>query len=176
MTKDSAEEKIVQINRKKLALAEVVETLGAADDEMPDLASILAHGAAALFNNDDRNDIRYDSASVDKLLDRTQVENTKIDDKKTAASQFSFAQIWANDKGDLTEDVGDPDVEEPPPDDSFWTKILDEREREAALEAARRHETFGRGKRARQVSRWLITLSSKKVANCYRMSIINAVL
>ena len=149
MTKDSAEEKIVQIGRKKMALDQaLIEQMDAEDDAGVDLESILAYGAAALFNDDDRNDIRYDSASVDKLLDRTQVENTKADDADTAESHFSFARIWANDKGDLTEDL---DEEAPPPDPSFWEDILKKRETEAALEASRNLQTFGRGKRARQV-------------------------
>ena len=152
MTKDSAEEKIVQIGRKKMALDQaLIESMGAEDDAGVDLESILKHGAEALFNDDDRNDIHYDSASVDKLLDRTQVENTNADDEKTAESQFSFARIWANDKGDLTNDVSDPDTEPSTPNFSVWDKILKQREVDAAQEAARNMQTFGRGKRARQV-------------------------
>jgi len=153
MTKDSAEEKIVQIGRKKMALDQaLIESMDAEDDAGVDLESILAHGAAALFNDDDRNDIRYDSASVDKLLDRSQVENTKMDEEKTAESQFSFARVWANDKGDLTEDIGDPDEEAAPLDPSVWENILKQREVDAAEEASRNLQTFGRGKRARHVS------------------------
>ncbi|KAH9218901.1 PHD/FYVE-zinc-finger like domain-containing protein [Leptodontidium sp. 2 PMI_412] len=151
MTKDSAEEKIVQIGRKKMALDQaLIESMGAEDDAGVDLESILRHGAQALFSDDDRNDIRYDSASVDKLLDRTQVENTSTDEEKTAESQFSFARVWANDKGTLTEDVGDDDAYEAPPDLSVWDKILKQREMDAAAEAARNMQTFGRGKRTRQ--------------------------
>ncbi|KAI9048486.1 hypothetical protein LZ554_007320 [Drepanopeziza brunnea f. sp. 'monogermtubi'] len=151
MTKDSAEEKIVQIGRKKMALDQaLIESMGAEDDAGVDLESILRHGAQALFADDDRNDIRYDSDSVDKLLDRTQVENTDPDDEKTAESQFSFARVWANDKGTLTDDVGDDNSDDAPPDTSLWEKILKQREADAAAEAARDAQTFGRGKRARQ--------------------------
>jgi chromodomain-helicase-DNA-binding protein 4 len=153
MTKDSAEEKIVQIGRKKMALDQaLIESMDAEDDAGVDLESILKHGAEALFNDDDRNDIHYDSASVDKLLDRTQVENTNTDEKKSAESQFSFARIWANDKGDLTDDIGDADSEPTAPNISMWETILKQREADAAREAARNLQTFGRGKRARQVS------------------------
>lgn len=154
MTKDSAEEKIVQIGRKKMALDQaLIESMDTQDDAGVDLESILRHGAQALFSDDDRNDIRYDSASVDKLLDRTQVENTSTDEEKTAESQFSFARVWANDKGTLTEDIGeDDDDEQSPLDLSVWDKILKEREEEAAAEAARNMQTFGRGQRARNVS------------------------
>lgn len=153
MTKDSAEEKIVQIGRKKMALDQaLIESMDAEDDAGVDLESILKHGAEALFNDDDRNDIYYDSASVDKLLDRTQVENTNTDEKKSAESQFSFARIWANDKGDLKDDIGDADSEPTAPNISMWETILKQREADAAREAARNLQTFGRGKRARQVS------------------------
>jgi hypothetical protein len=152
MTKDTAEEKIVQIGRKKMALDQaLIESMGAEDDAGVDLESILKHGAEALFNDDDRNDIHYDSASVDKLLDRTKVENTNSDDEQTQESQFSFARVWANDKGTLTEDLGD-DSEPFVPNFSVWDKILKQREADAAAEAARNMQTFGRGKRARQVS------------------------
>ena len=153
MTKDTAEEKIVQIGRKKMALDQaLIESMGAEDDVGVDLESILRHGAEALFNDDDENDIHYDSASVDKLLDRTQVENTDTDDEKTAESQFSFARVWANDKGTLTEDLGDADAEPVAPNLSVWDKILKEREAEAAIEAAKNMQKFGRGQRSRQVS------------------------
>ncbi|TVY35958.1 Chromatin remodeling factor, partial [Lachnellula subtilissima] len=149
MTKDTAEEKIIQIGRKKLALGALIETIGAEDDAGVDMESILKHGTEALFNDDDRNDIHYDSASVDKLLDRTQVENTNMDEDKTAESQFSLARVWAYDKGTLTDDVGDPDAEQAAPDISVWEQILKQREADAAAEAKRNMHEFGRGKRAR---------------------------
>ncbi|KAE9377939.1 hypothetical protein N431DRAFT_435109 [Stipitochalara longipes BDJ] len=151
MTKDSAEEKIVQIGRKKMALDQaLIESMGAEDDAGVDLESILKHGAEALFNDDDRNDIHYDSVSVDKLLDRTKVENINTDNEASAENQFSFARVWANDKGTLTEDLGDADAEPTVPNFSVWDKILKQREADAAAEAARNMQTFGRGKRARQ--------------------------
>ncbi|KAF8847695.1 hypothetical protein BDZ45DRAFT_681726 [Acephala macrosclerotiorum] len=151
MTKDSAEEKIIQIGRKKMALDHaLIESMGADDDNTNDLETILKHGAEALFNEDDRNDIHYSSASVDQLLDRAQVETTNADEEKTAESQFSFARVWANDKGDLTEDVEAADEESAAPNSDFWDQILKKREAEAAAEAARNMQTFGRGKRTRQ--------------------------
>jgi chromodomain-helicase-DNA-binding protein 4 len=150
MTKASAEEKIVQIGRNKMALDQaLIESMDAEDDAGLDLKSILAHGAEALFNDDDTNDIHYDSASVDKLLDRTQVEHTDADENKTADSQFSLARVWANDKGTLTDDIGNS--EPVVPNFSVWDKILKQRESDAAAEAAHNVQIFGRGKRARQV-------------------------
>lgn len=152
MTKGSAEEKIVQIGRKKLALDHVlIESMDIDDDTGVDLQSILRHGAEALFDDDDANDIRHDSDSVDKLLDRTQIEITNIGDDKSAESQFSFARIWANDTGALTDGVGDADSDNPGPNPTVWDKILKQRERDAAREAAAQQKLFGRGRRMRQV-------------------------
>ena len=156
MTKDSAEEKIVQIGRKKMALDQaLIESLDNPDDAGVDLESILQHGAAALFNNDSKNDIQYDSASVDKLLDRTQVETepAKGDEHNTAESTFAFARVWANENADLSEDIGDPDAEPAEAMNlSTWEKLLQERQLEAERQTAKNMQTFGRGKRARQVS------------------------
>jgi chromodomain-helicase-DNA-binding protein 4 len=152
MTKDSAEEKIVQIGRKKMALDHVlIESMDLDDEAGVDLQSILQHGAQALFNDDNTNDIRYDSASVDKLLDRSQVENTDVGDDKSAESQFSYARIWANNIGTLTDDIGDADSDASAPSSSVWEKILKQREADAAREAAAQQKLFGRGRRMRQV-------------------------
>lgn len=152
MTKDSAEEKIVQIGRRKMALDQaIIESMGDDDDAGVDVQTILQHGAMALFEDDDRNDIKYDSASVDKLLDRSQVEQTNTSEEKTAESQFSFARIWANDTGTLNDDVGDPDERAGTPNEDVWNKILQEREEEARREEEAKQQQFGRGKRARQV-------------------------
>ena len=152
MTRESVEEKIMQIGRKKMALDHVlIERMDKDDDVAEDLESILRHGAQALFeNNSVSEDIVYDSASVDRLLDRSQIENTKIDQEKSAESQFSFARIWANDKSSLEDDLPES-TGTSTPNPGMWEKILQERERVFAEEQARKAETFGRGKRKRQV-------------------------
>ncbi|KAL2043688.1 hypothetical protein ABVK25_012526 [Lepraria finkii] len=49
-----------------------IEPMEAEDDAGMDLESILRYGTDAIFKEDDaEDDIRYDSASVDKLLDRS---------------------------------------------------------------------------------------------------------
>ncbi|KAI1624979.1 adenosinetriphosphatase [Exophiala viscosa] len=150
MVRDSVEEKIMQIGRKKMALDHVlIERMGREDDAGEDLESILRHGAQALFEGDsEADDIVYDSASVDRLLDRSQIEDTKTSEEKSAESQFSFARVWANDKSTLEEDLADTGTSTPNP--GIWDKILQERERTFAEEQARKAEAFGRGKRKRQ--------------------------
>lgn len=160
MTKDSAEERIIQIGRKKMALDHLLIQKMETELEPTenDTINALKFSAKALFEDDDGDDIHYDSASVDKLLDRSQVENTNTGTDESTESSFSFARIWANDKGALTEDVGDPDSEETIPNPSVWEAILKQREADAAEEAAKRQQTFGRGKRQRTVSQYLFKI------------------
>lgn len=152
MTRGSAEEKIMQIGKKKMALDHVlIQQMDQEDDAGMDLESILKHGTEALFRDDNTGDIIFDSASVDKLLDRSQIETTSTGDDKSAESQFSFARVWANDKAALEDNLGDSGTATPA-DTTIWDNILKERERMYAEEAAARAETFGRGKRKRNVS------------------------
>lgn len=154
MTRASVEEKIIQMGRKKMALDHVVvEQLDADDIEEHDVESILKFGAAELFKDDNADqDIRYDDESIEKLLDRSQIENTRTGtEDDSAEAQFSFARVWANDKGALENDMDTVD-EEIAPDPGVWDKILKERQAIAAAEALARAEAMGRGRRARGVS------------------------
>ncbi|RVX75379.1 hypothetical protein B0A52_00732 [Exophiala mesophila] len=151
MTRDSVEEKIMQIGRKKMALDHVlIERMDREDDAGSDLETILRHGAQELFEDDPNvADIVYDSGSVDRLLDRSQIEDTKISDDKSAESQFSFARIWANEKGSLEEDLEvKSGTNTPRP--GIWDKILSEREKTFQEEEARKAQAYGRGKRKRE--------------------------
>lgn len=150
MTKDSAEEKVVQIGRSKMALDHVlIESLDQEEDAGQDLESILKHGAMALFEDNNDNAIHYNSASVDKLLDRTTIEDTNAGKDKSAESAFSFARVWANDTGTLTDDIDNKDE---PVSDVAWIKIIEQREAEKAREDEKKKEALGKGKRARKVS------------------------
>lgn len=162
MTRESVEEKIMQIGRKKMALDHVlIERMDKEDDAGEDLESILRHGAQALFeDHSTTEDIVYDSASLDHLLDRSQIEDTKINEEKSAESQFSFARIWANDKSALQDDLPDSTGHNTP-NPGFWDKILQERERLFAEEEARKAQAFGRGKRKRHASVYPSTWTTK---------------
>ena len=153
MTRDSAEEKIMQIGRKKMALDHVlIERMDREDDAGEDLESILRHGAQALFEDDSTvEEIVYDSASVDRLLERSHIENTKTSDEKSAESQFSFARVWANDKGSM-EDELEVKTGSSTPNPGIWDKILQDRQRIFDEEQALKAQSYGRGKRRREVS------------------------
>jgi superfamily II DNA or RNA helicase len=158
-TRASVEEKIMQMGKKKMALDKVVvQDLDREDPEDEDVESILKYGAAELFKDDDADhDIRYDDASIDKLLDRSQIENTKTGDDDSAESQFGFARIWVNDKGTLQDDFDTVD-EEVSPDPGVWDKILKERQAAAAAEALAKAEAMGRGRRAKAVCSSLLSI------------------
>ncbi|KAK0745288.1 PHD/FYVE-zinc-finger like domain-containing protein [Apiosordaria backusii] len=148
VTVDSAEEKILQIGRKKMALDHLlIETMDNQDDAPNDVESVLKHGAEALFGDKKKDAIKYDSAAVDKLLDRSMQEETKTDDKKSAESAFAHARVWANDEGGLTDNMKETEQQEMSL--SVWDQILKQREEEARREAEKAKETLGRGGRRR---------------------------
>jgi len=152
MTRSSAEERIVQIGRKKMALDHVlIERMDADEDAGVDMESILRYGAAEILEGH-TEEIKYDDASVDKLLDRSQIEDTKAGEDNTAESQFSFARVWAYDAASMVDSLGSDDEKEKAPDPTRWEYILKEREKVAVEEAAARQQVLGRGKRTRKVS------------------------
>jgi chromodomain-helicase-DNA-binding protein 4 len=151
MTRESAEEKIMQIGKKKMALDHVlIEKMDAEDDGGVDLESILRHGAEALFDDDNTGDVHYDTESVEKLLDRSQAENTQVGNDESAESQFSFARVWANGNDALEDRLGDSDAPTPV-NNTLWEKILAERQQAADEEALANAQALGRGKRKRTV-------------------------
>jgi chromodomain-helicase-DNA-binding protein 4 len=166
MTRGSAEEKMMQIGKKKMVLDHVlIQQMDQEDEAGMDLESILRHGAEALFSDDNTGDLVYDSASVDKLLDRSQIESTSTGEDKSAESQFSFARVWANDKATLEDNLGDSESATPA-DTTVWDKILQERERMYAEEVRARAETLGRGKRKRNAS--IVSQLALQLADCHR--------
>lgn len=135
MIRASVEEKIVEAGRKKMVLDHlIIEKLGE-ETQSEDIEAILSYGARALFeeNNDSALDIKYDSASVDKLLDRTQVSKgdsagDPMTSENHATGSFSFARIWEQDKGAVNDSgvigqdrSGDLDAD-------FWSTILKRQE------------------------------------------------
>ncbi|KAI9368773.1 hypothetical protein BJX61DRAFT_522359 [Aspergillus egyptiacus] len=149
MVRGSAEEKIMQIGKKKMVLDHVlIDRMASDEDDGQDLESILRHGAQALFNDDTSGDILYTSESVDKLLDRSQAEKAATPDENASTSEFSFARVWANDGETLDEQLHVAE-EDPAMNTKTWEKILQEREQAAAEEARKKAEILGRGKRKR---------------------------
>ncbi|KAJ8102583.1 P-loop containing nucleoside triphosphate hydrolase protein [Lipomyces tetrasporus] len=153
VTRNSVEEKILEIGRKKMLLDHIViENMGNVEEENFDLQGILRNGARLLFENNEE-DIKYDSAAVDKLLARTAEEEVVSASQQREENRFGFARVWESETADLAEvnDLSETDEKKPEGDDTgFWDKVLQEREAEIRDERAARQAQFGRGKRIRE--------------------------
>ncbi|PPQ64493.1 hypothetical protein CVT26_002032 [Gymnopilus dilepis] len=144
MVKDSAEERIMQIGKKKLVLDHLIVQKMDDDEDNggENIQSILTYGAQALFEGDqEARDITYTDNDIEKLLEKTEKEAVKEAPKAAGGLSFSFAKIWSADK-DAMEDV----VEDDQTADSWamtLAKINAEREKEQQREIA----LSGRGAR-----------------------------
>jgi len=151
VTKDSVEEKIMQIGRKKMALDHaLIESMDDNDLGGDDLESILKHGAQALFNEDHpKESIQYDAASVEKLLDRSEIEQAHT--TAEGSTEFTYAKVWANEASGFEGTLGAEETAAPEPmiNSSVWDRILAQREEEARKEAEADKEVLGRGGRRR---------------------------
>ncbi|KAI7866137.1 P-loop containing nucleoside triphosphate hydrolase protein [Spinellus fusiger] len=156
MTRLSIEEKIVQLSKKKMVIDHlVVDKMDDTELEVDDIESILKFGAQTLFEGDDSKDISYDSAAIDKLLDRSRIVHDTSDtieedtnatgESKDKTMSFSFAKVWSATDGE-TELVG---LQNDKPEDSdFWNRFLREkREEQDSLKL--KNEELGRGARKR---------------------------
>ena len=150
MTRGFAEERIIQIGKKKMALDHaLIEQMYADDSDDKDLESVLRFGAEALFKDGDEHDIHHDSASIDELLNRRQIEDTEPSQDGATESKFSFARVWQNNT--VTMDEGLPISDEDRKNDGMAWMDLIERARKAQEETGSKVETFGRGQRKRRV-------------------------
>ncbi|KAJ7654999.1 SNF2 family DNA-dependent ATPase [Mycena polygramma] len=145
MVKDSAEERIVQVGKKKLVLDHlIVQKMDDDDDAGDNVESILTYGAQALFEADaDARDIIYTDTDIDKLIDKTEQEAEPEQTNEEGVLSFSFAKIWAAEKDSLEEVMEEEDQGD------SWAqtlqKINEDREKVRAHEIA----TSGRGARRR---------------------------
>lgn len=150
VTKDSVEERMMQIGRKKMALDHaLIESMDDADLGGDDLESILRHGAQALFDeNYQKEAIHYDEVAIDKLLDRSEVEVTEVNEEGSGESQFTHARVWSNEKSGFDSGFGLEEDEAPEPlSSSVWDSIIKMREAEAQMEKERREKEIASGRR-----------------------------
>ncbi|KAG9294994.1 hypothetical protein G9A89_017788 [Geosiphon pyriformis] len=149
VTRSSAEERILQIGKRKLVLDHLIvekmeeENLGANDVE-----SVLRFGAEALFSDEsDDTMLKYSDEDIEKLLDRSQMENTPENGSTDLKDLhgLAFARIWDADKKGLTEES----PEDNPANDTgdFWEKLIQQRIDQAA--ALGEVPTIGRKTRKR---------------------------
>jgi chromodomain-helicase-DNA-binding protein 4 len=148
-----------QTAKKKMVLDHlIVESLDKADEKL-DVESVLLHGLKAIFEDTGEKDIRYDDADIEKLIDRSQIEETVSDQaSKEGLGSFKTARVWANSTArleDLPEEDNSLEVD-------YWDRIIKERMSVAEAQKRAQQEEIGRGKRraSRKVStilRWTLT-------------------
>ncbi|KAK9696189.1 hypothetical protein K7432_012605 [Basidiobolus ranarum] len=145
VTKNSAEQKIMEVAKTKLVLDHlVIERLDDDDMDTTDVESILKFGAKALFDEENNpglaetRTIKYDDSALEQLLERANCEPDPSSTPRIADSSggaFSFARVWVNDNG--TEDSETQD-------ENYWDNILKDRLAESRKEDA---VEYGRGAR-----------------------------
>lgn len=146
MTRNTVEEKIYQTAKKKMVLDHlIVESLDNSEEKL-DVERLLLHGLKALFEDTDDKDIKYDDNDIDKLLDRTQIEemSEQQPSEEGGLGSFKTARIWANSTAQL-EDLDDEDSTML--EVGYWDRIIQERKMLAEAQELAKQEEAGRGKR-----------------------------
>lgn len=151
ITKDTVEERIMQIGRKKLALDKIL--IHDIDEETPpkeDMLSILRHGAAKLISDPEGagSDVQYDDAALDALLDRSKIEVAPPD--QNVKNLWSFAQVWSKDGTAHREDVVNYKEQQAPSSMTGWADHHAPSTKRASQQAGELDTVLGRGRRARQ--------------------------
>ncbi|SJL05568.1 uncharacterized protein ARMOST_08931 [Armillaria ostoyae] len=111
MVTASAEERIVQVGKKKMVLDHlIVQKMDDDDSAGENVQSILGYGAQALFEsgNESTHDITYTDHDVDNLIEKTEKEGDQDESAKEGGAAFSFAKVWTADR-DTLEEVRDED-------------------------------------------------------------------
>ncbi|KAJ3238143.1 hypothetical protein HDU78_003674 [Chytriomyces hyalinus] len=159
-TKSTAEEKILEIAKRKLILDHLIVESMAQEIEPENVESVLRFGAEALFKDDDEgwesNAIRYSDVDLEKLLDRTPPEEDSDANKKRipGGGAFGYTRTWtaATDDDELKqneavkaeEDVGGEENSNEGAD--FWSRLLDGQ----VKSVQQPEEEFGKGKRVKK--------------------------
>ncbi|KAJ3241101.1 hypothetical protein HDU81_001887 [Chytriomyces hyalinus] len=158
-TKSTAEEKILEIAKRKLILDHLIVESMAQEIEPENVESVLRFGAEALFKDDDEgwesNAIRYSDVDLEKLLDRTPPEEDADANKKRipGGGAFGYTRTWTagmdddelkqNDAVKAEEDGGEDNSSEGA---DFWSRLLDGQ----VKSVQQPEEEFGKGKRVKK--------------------------
>ncbi|ORX91536.1 hypothetical protein K493DRAFT_286696 [Basidiobolus meristosporus CBS 931.73] len=140
VTRNSAEERILQVGKKKLVMDHlVIERMDNKDMKNSEVDSILRFGAKALFAEDvepAQTTIKYDESAITSLLSRV-AEGPEADQisMESGSNGFGFAKIWSGDAAVLQEN-----------DEDYWIRILHNR---LAKTEKKEAPQYGRGSRKR---------------------------
>ena len=159
VTRNTVEERVTQVAKKKMMLTHLVVQSGPAGSKAnlskKEIDDILKFGTEELFKEEElnedgesANDIVYDDAAVESLLDRSQ---EGIEEKESWAneylSSFKVAQYATKDGGEEEQDVEVLKQEADNTDPAYWEKLLRHHYEQAQEDIAR---SMGKGKRVRK--------------------------
>ncbi|MBW0486506.1 hypothetical protein O181_026221 [Austropuccinia psidii MF-1] len=160
MVKGSAEEKMVQVGKKKLVLDHlVIQKASEQEIEANDVESILQYGAQELLTEPDealKRDVRYTDEELDDLIQRTAevAPNAPEDSSQNKTDKsFAFARVWEGRGKELTnidalEDHNQSyNVEE---QRTFWDRILQDNDAQEKAKTQTEVTETGRGYRKRR--------------------------
>ena len=123
----------------------IVESLDNNEEKL-DVQALLLHGLKALFDDNPEKDIKYDDNDIEKLLDRSQIEQSvQQSTEEGPIGSFKTARIWANSTAqleDLDEESNDEILKV-----GYWDQIIQERLSLAKAEKLAAEEEHGRGRR-----------------------------
>ena len=123
----------------------IVESLDNNEEKL-DVQALLLHGLKALFEDNPEKDIKYDDNDIEKLLDRSQFEETvQQSTDEGSLGSFKTARIWANSTAqleDLPEETNNDILEI-----GYWDQIIQERLSLAEAQKLAAEEEHGRGRR-----------------------------
>ncbi len=100
----------------------IVENLDNNEEKL-DVEALLLHGLKALFEDTGEKDIKYDDNGINKLLDRSQIEEIVEQTTEGGLGSFKTARIWANSTAQLEDLVETNDILEV----GYWDQIIQER-------------------------------------------------
>merc|ERR1719481_536388 len=158
VTRNTVEERVTQVAKKKMMLTHLVVQPGMGGKNnlsKKEIDDILKFGTEELFKEEDvnddgesPNDIVYDDAAVNSLLDRTQ---SGIEEKESWANEylesFKVATYATKEGGEQEEEVEVLKQEADNTDPAYWEKLLRHHYEQAQEDIAR---SMGKGKRMRK--------------------------
>merc|ERR1712156_410964 len=161
VTRNTVEERVTQVAKKKMMLTHLVVQpgmfgQGKANLSKKEIDDILKFGTEELFadegetneEGESANDIVYDDAAVNQLLDRSQ---EGIEEKESWAneylSSFKVATYQTKDSGQPEEEVEVLQQEAEVTDPAYWEKLLRHHYEQHQEDVGK---TMGKGKRVRR--------------------------
>uniref|UniRef100_A0A665WLL9 Chromodomain helicase DNA binding protein 3 n=1 Tax=Echeneis naucrates TaxID=173247 RepID=A0A665WLL9_ECHNA len=158
VTRASVEERITQVAKRKMMLTHLVVRPGlgskAGSMTKQELDDILKFGTEELFKDegeveDEGNVIHYDSAAIERLLDRSQdaTDDSDVQNMNEYLSSFKVAQYMVREEDKIEEIEREIIKQEENVDPDYWEKLLRHHYEQQQEDLASK---LGKGKRNRK--------------------------